>query len=400
MKATVFALFTTASLLAPAAHAFGPRGSAERSIFFADYMAEEIFTNAADRRIATGCQGTRTGLRGQRGRCNLIEFLHHIRDEGRDGRIQWPNDVRVGDRSINEALVKYFPANWNQPQGTIFEGDWGGFDRDMTPMEKANWITNAIEGAALDNRALAVIWRKPAAGNIMTAEWEARNPGVTDATIGGPGVTNGVGQRRGAAGPFVEADRSRNAPRHLFNYNYNIANLCTGCTDYDQVVDRWATDHRQRIHNEISAQMQDGRPLANNPALRDKFVLWSKTAVSGFDVVLDYRMSSLASAMLNGAPGNPGTTPLQQYWTAKGGADVKSEMVTGKSGLQWLEPSIGATVDEALAQGKFGGDESQAMKAWLEAWDDYYTQAPVIQHSDVLDKWQNGKNQAAQACPL
>ncbi|KAH8894677.1 hypothetical protein GQ53DRAFT_821039 [Thozetella sp. PMI_491] len=65
-------------LLAPLTEAFKERGGAERYLMWLTYIAEEIFEDGKSYTIATGCVGTRTGLRGQLNRCDLIEFCNHI----------------------------------------------------------------------------------------------------------------------------------------------------------------------------------------------------------------------------------------------------------------------------------------------------------------------------------
>ncbi|KAL2814001.1 hypothetical protein BJX63DRAFT_431636 [Aspergillus granulosus] len=52
---------------------FHIRGAAERAWYFTIYLQEEIYENPDDRQIATGCVGSRDGLRGQANRCTL----HH-----------------------------------------------------------------------------------------------------------------------------------------------------------------------------------------------------------------------------------------------------------------------------------------------------------------------------------
>lgn len=48
-------------------------------MWFADYIAEEVFNEDGHTyKTAPGCVGTRTGLRGQKNRCSLVEFLDHV----------------------------------------------------------------------------------------------------------------------------------------------------------------------------------------------------------------------------------------------------------------------------------------------------------------------------------
>ncbi|KAL4861962.1 hypothetical protein BDV12DRAFT_190739 [Aspergillus spectabilis] len=59
--------------------ATGIRGSAERAFIFTICMQEEIYDDPAkEGGIASGCVGSRTGLRGQKSRCTLRELCEHI----------------------------------------------------------------------------------------------------------------------------------------------------------------------------------------------------------------------------------------------------------------------------------------------------------------------------------
>lgn len=47
-------------------------------MMYSMYLSEEIFMNSGDYKIASTCSGTRTGIRGQTGRCDLAEFCDHL----------------------------------------------------------------------------------------------------------------------------------------------------------------------------------------------------------------------------------------------------------------------------------------------------------------------------------
>ncbi|KAJ5185310.1 hypothetical protein N7491_006819 [Penicillium cf. griseofulvum] len=68
----------TVSALIAGASARGIRGASERAFYFSTYVSEEIFTDASKRTVATGCVGTRTGLRNQPNRCTFMEFCDHL----------------------------------------------------------------------------------------------------------------------------------------------------------------------------------------------------------------------------------------------------------------------------------------------------------------------------------
>ncbi|KAK3939522.1 hypothetical protein QBC46DRAFT_387763 [Diplogelasinospora grovesii] len=68
-------------LFASAVSAYWNRGAAERALYYAVYVLEDIHFNqdAYDGwKIAPGCVGTRKGIWGQKGRCNLAEFCDWI----------------------------------------------------------------------------------------------------------------------------------------------------------------------------------------------------------------------------------------------------------------------------------------------------------------------------------
>ena len=68
-------------LFASTASAYWVRGAVERAMYYMTYMMEEIHEtrdSGSGWQIAPNCIGTRTGMRGQTGRCNLAEFVDHI----------------------------------------------------------------------------------------------------------------------------------------------------------------------------------------------------------------------------------------------------------------------------------------------------------------------------------
>lgn len=49
-----------------------------RAALYSIYLSEEIFTDTSKMSIATGCEGSRQGFRGQVKRCTLLEFIDHL----------------------------------------------------------------------------------------------------------------------------------------------------------------------------------------------------------------------------------------------------------------------------------------------------------------------------------
>ncbi|KAK3317909.1 hypothetical protein B0H66DRAFT_602518 [Apodospora peruviana] len=71
----------TGALFASTASAYWVRGAAERAMYYTVYMMEDVHYNNKEYdgwKIARDCQGSRRGLWGQKGRCNLAEFLDYI----------------------------------------------------------------------------------------------------------------------------------------------------------------------------------------------------------------------------------------------------------------------------------------------------------------------------------
>ncbi|KAI9162742.1 hypothetical protein HJFPF1_04333 [Paramyrothecium foliicola] len=64
----------------PWAAAFGVRGAGERAMFYAAYVAEEVWEDDAKYTVGTGCVGTRDHVRlgSAKKRCTLEEFLLHM----------------------------------------------------------------------------------------------------------------------------------------------------------------------------------------------------------------------------------------------------------------------------------------------------------------------------------
>lgn len=75
------------------------------------YLSEEIFDDSAKdlRGIATGCVGTRTGIRGQAKRCNIMEFCQYLWTETEATMSKPdPNDP-TGKKRINFKAVDEMP---------------------------------------------------------------------------------------------------------------------------------------------------------------------------------------------------------------------------------------------------------------------------------------------------
>ncbi|KAL2860832.1 ankyrin repeat domain-containing protein [Aspergillus lucknowensis] len=119
--AIVYLLFSFCATLT----ATGIRGSAERI-----YMQEEIFTDPAkDGGIATGCVGSRTGLRGQKQRCTLRELCEYI----------W---APTGDYNTKPDPSKMLWPTWNDARADKVWSEWGEGDRTV-----AEVIAQVVEDA-------------------------------------------------------------------------------------------------------------------------------------------------------------------------------------------------------------------------------------------------------------
>lgn len=87
------------------------------------YLAEEIWTDSSNWAMAKGCVGSRTGIRGQVGRCNLAEFVDHLWEttdgalKDKDGKTIRANDVKP---DMNDPIVK---KQWTAKQLSILAVD-------------------------------------------------------------------------------------------------------------------------------------------------------------------------------------------------------------------------------------------------------------------------------------
>ncbi|KAL2823962.1 ankyrin repeat-containing domain protein [Aspergillus pseudoustus] len=134
------ALVHLLSSLCATAIATGIRGSAERI-----YMQEEIFEDPArDGGIASGCVGTRRGLRGQVGRCTLRQLCEYIWAPTNENsqrpdpaKMIWPrwdenspNRVwRKNEISVSEAITRVVEGVEERPKrgrkkGVYYNGFW------------------------------------------------------------------------------------------------------------------------------------------------------------------------------------------------------------------------------------------------------------------------------------
>ncbi|KAL4820369.1 ankyrin repeat-containing domain protein [Aspergillus spinulosporus] len=171
--------------LCAAVTATGIRGSAERI-----YMQEEIFENPAiDGGIATGCVGTRKGLRGQEKRCTLRELCEYIwaptdkyNERPDPAKMSWPewgedspDRVRKENkRTVSEAMTNVVEGVDEKPRrgpkGVYYNGFWDasrvlpGFDSKPSEYYRAaralrDWemaarkaINAQLEGEALSEK--------------------------------------------------------------------------------------------------------------------------------------------------------------------------------------------------------------------------------------------------------
>ncbi|RJE19097.1 hypothetical protein PHISCL_08565 [Aspergillus sclerotialis] len=134
------------SLLYSYATATAIRGAAERVWYFTTYLAEEIYMDGNDRSIATGCVGTRTGLRGQANRCTLKELCEHL----------WaPTD---GDTEPDKTATK-----------------WQGPATDLSKFDAQRGV-NAVKSVTTRQE----VWDKKAGKYVMKNV--ALNPGYTGFT--------------------------------------------------------------------------------------------------------------------------------------------------------------------------------------------------------------------------
>ncbi|KAH7024910.1 uncharacterized protein B0I36DRAFT_366811 [Microdochium trichocladiopsis] len=376
------------ALLVPSGACFGARGAAERASYFSTYMGEEVFENAGDRKIATGCFGTRTGIRGQANRCNLIEFLNYIRDEVTDGNLALKDDVAIGDRSVNQAKYQYFPNPWNpNPPTQIWTGrDWGqmGQLEGMTPVDRAKWITDMVDQANI--KKMNVMFDIPSDRHPSYAEFVRRNPGWTvGSTRKGEGNVNGVPQMR--PGNNIAWQNVQNRDTILYTGNVNYQRLegiarPAGKPSWEAMVAAWP-GYQQRVNNAINSA------TGLDQATKDRLTGWKDTCIKSYDIVVELRKMGLDEAV-HTQPRTGNHQTFSQYWAG----DIITTTYNSPTGYSWRIMDSVATIQAAVDSGRFANREA-AEKAFFTAWGQYTAQDSVIDHQDVFQKWRNSAAAAA-----
>ena len=100
------------------------------------YIAEEAFESSSDWQLAPHCVGTRTGLRGQTGRCTLPEFCDHL----------W-SKTQLKDKNGQPALdANNQPIYDSQPKDT----KWAKAAEDVGPQVKfsASQAATYVQGVS------------------------------------------------------------------------------------------------------------------------------------------------------------------------------------------------------------------------------------------------------------
>ncbi|RYP87129.1 hypothetical protein DL769_000588 [Monosporascus sp. CRB-8-3] len=342
---------------------FGERGAAERALYWSTYVSEEIFENAADREIAAGCVGSRTGLRGQRNRCDLLEFLDYIWAPADGNDLRPARDaITLGDKGAMADLdkkkpldrVKWITANVWHPKYWIPEREFN------PPPSKRHWQWQ--EWADLNKDWLAnhpTFQPNPGKPHPVTETKSVpkRNKDGTVAmklgSIKGNGYTGVLDSER------LEGVARGSSPE-----------------DFQNMIRGWH-EHQKRTKTALDA----AKGLSDD--VRELFNSWQTTMADSVEYVYDLRRKYMAEAILNPTGGIKG---LKDFW--KGSIETKPVKGTF---ISWDEVDMKMSIDVSVEKGLFK-NSAEAEEAWRTAWREM-ARADGGAHQAVVDTWKEAKGQ-------
>ncbi|KAJ3486993.1 hypothetical protein NLG97_g6508 [Lecanicillium saksenae] len=173
--------------------AFGPRGVAERVLYYLLYLGEELLEQG-DMRLAIGCPGSRTGFNGAPNRCYLSEFLKWIEPENgpidldKVGILKSSNEI--GQLRLEDGTEPHF---WGEQQELV------DLVHQMSNPESAiTVLQDAVENCV---QLELKTGNPPNARNTVAYDrWKAANPGWSSPMPTGEGKTQ----------PIVMLDKNNN----------------------------------------------------------------------------------------------------------------------------------------------------------------------------------------------
>lgn len=301
---------------------------------FSIYLAEEIWTDESMWSIAKGCKGSRTGIRGQAGRCNLAEFVDHLW-ESTEGV------VRKSDGSTMRAMDEKPDMN--------------------DPAVKKQWTAKALSIQAADLDLF----------KASQAIFRVKVPGIPDKTPA-TGYTGNI--------------KAGNALDGYSDY-YKLMEDIGG---YQKKAD----DEVKRVMAADDAETDKKKKVLTN-GQRNSFNHWSKQAGWGPSVIYEMRVKDTAKwqLMKDGLQkffGHEIVTGTHSY-EAYTDEELRKKLI--KEVSQFKEPDREATVQKWKAQ---FANEADAYAAYDQALKDYFASDEGAAHLRAIDSI--GRSKASVGC--
>ncbi|ODA80985.1 hypothetical protein RJ55_03945 [Drechmeria coniospora] len=350
--------------------AFGIRGSAERAVYYAIYIAEEILPEG-DMKFAASCKGSRKGLGGQAGRCYLSEFLAWI-DRKDVKKINY-DAVMIGSSTTEIGKLK---------------GDWGimaGMFRDDIGAEKrVEIIVDCIEGSEF--REVKKV--NPPSENVPRSsrqwvDWLAANPDWKEGMKTGEPYTKAVVvQDKGGVKVIPSAIKPK-----PFRGNLNYEHIDGIARDdspakYQEFV-KTLSYYQRRLNTAFEASTDD---------TKEKFKTWFTTMTVATDRVIEMRKGDHFKNVLHGRPKDARSPSLRKIF----GTDLQTDVIKG-SWESWEAPKRQATTEAAVKSGRF-----KTLAEAEEAFDKLASSPKSIEHINVFTNWSDtrGRYQGTAAASV
>ncbi|KAH7017950.1 uncharacterized protein B0I36DRAFT_368013 [Microdochium trichocladiopsis] len=360
----------------------------KRALYWSVYMSEEILDDSDGYTVASGCQGSRTGVRGQQNRCNILEFLLHIKDQP-SVKPELLGDVTIADRSRNWAHAVVFNDQLRKP-------DWGALNElDDKPVgDRIKWLVDSIKDALI--RAIKVFHTEPE-GDADKARWLARNPPGQQPIYPIPELN--------PHGKLIKIQTK--SPADLLTKTVKpqaLAGALPGGVawdnnhSYEQLIDRMPAIQaklNQRIDNFVPK-------TAAEEAQKKLLISWKETASAAMHAIVQIRQADLDRCRVEPCPGSK---PLQEFKDFFDGEiiKVKKPYPYGSGVYEVNVLNYPDTIEAAVKSGKYENQED-AIKALEAAITKYNAQEfvitsknkpdkithPVLGHEAVVIRWKNG----------
>lgn len=296
-------------------------------MFFSMYLLEEVYDQPSDMRIATGCSGTRTGIRGQPNRCDIAEFCDHLFE---------PFEKPTGQVDANGDAIKNFDV---KPDKDAIRHLWPRTVFEIGNMDLFK-LTQAINRIRVPNPDID----RPAADYVHGI----KTVNVLD------GVTDYYDLMRGIGGFYVRAQQ------HL--------NAINAADDLKPARERTLKAAERRKLEKWGMEGKRGTKFVHELRLKDTAV-WQMNKQKGLESKFGHPIQAerreYVEDQLKNTYGNGFAASLERELT------------------RWQVPSKSLTV--AKWKDEFSGGEPEALTKYQDAETWYFSQQQGKDHKKAFD---------------